>query len=174
MSGWATAISASCGMPFFNDRLFSLSEDLILAEERTTERDRKKITEGETRACCLLLQALILLWSKSCYPPPPATLLNHAASERAGPSVAPFIIYARFGWQRPAQRASKGEWGTGEGGRKEGALCLLPALPALARLICKWDSAPSCSGDGKARGAPTMYHHFPRCTVQKHYYCPPS
>ena len=37
-------------LPFFNDRLFSLSEDLILAEERTTERDRKKITEGETRA----------------------------------------------------------------------------------------------------------------------------
>ena len=150
MSGWATAISA-----FFNDRLFSLSEDLILAEERTTERDRKKITEGETRAIEMVsfeiasLQALIL-WSKSSYPPPLRCLIMPRAST-ASWAVAPFIIYARFGWQRPAQRARE----SGELGRKEGALCLLPALP-LARLICKWDSAR----EGRGR---THYYHFPHC-----------
>ena len=46
-------LSASSGLdrrrdvaPFFNDHPF-FAEDLILAEDRTTERDRKKITEGE-------------------------------------------------------------------------------------------------------------------------------
>ena len=69
-------------LPFFNDRLFSLSEDLILAEERTTERDRKKITEGETRAVEMVSFHALILWSCRVYirhrhPP----LLNHAASE---------------------------------------------------------------------------------------------
>ena len=106
-------------LPFFNDRLFPLAEDLILAEERTTERDRKKITEGETRAIEMVsfdiasLQALIL-WSKSSYPPPLRCLIMPRAST-ASWAVAPFIIYARFGWQRPAQRARE----SGELGRKE-------------------------------------------------------
>ena len=91
----------------------------------------------------VLFHALIL-WSKSCYPPPLRSLIMPRASKAA----APFIIYARFG-QRPTQARESGELGR-EGRREEGALCLLPALPPLARLICKWDPAPArplaCSG----------------------------
>ena len=102
-------------LPFFNDRLFSLSEDLILAEERTTERDRKKITEGETRAIKMVSFHALILWGISCLYPPLLRCLIMPRASTASRAVAPFIIYARFGWQRPAQRARE----SGELGRKE-------------------------------------------------------